>query len=226
MTGTPEAVRADRRVQEVYTGTGTPAVHGRTDAAGERRRAGAAVRGVNTFYGKSHILQRRTLDVREGEIVALLGRNGAGKSTLLKTLAGLVPLPREPSNTRATRSPACRRRNRPAGHRLRAAGPRPVRRHDGARKISRSAACAQDRRSHGVVWGEEQILEYFPRLKERMDTPPTISPAASSRWWRWRARCRATCKLLLLDEPFEGLAPTVIEELFGVFDKLAGTSRS
>src|SRR5258708_21068869 len=46
---------------------------------------------VNTFYGKSHILNDATLDVRQGEIVALLGRNGAGKSTLLKTLAGLVP---------------------------------------------------------------------------------------------------------------------------------------
>ena len=47
-----------------------------------------------------------------------------------------------------------------------------------------------------------------------------ISPAASSRWWRWPARCRATCRLLLLDEPFEGLAPTVILELFKVFDLL------
>ena len=93
MTGPPEAVRADRRVQEIYTGTGIPEVeHSRSD----RTREGAAqilrFEGVNTFYGKSHILNDATLDVREGEIVALLGRNGAGKSTLLKTLAGLVPL--------------------------------------------------------------------------------------------------------------------------------------
>jgi len=49
------------------------------------------VEGVNTFYGKSHILHDATLDVRTGEIVALLGRNGAGKSTLLKTLIGIAP---------------------------------------------------------------------------------------------------------------------------------------
>ncbi len=89
MSGTPEEVRGDRRVQEVYTGTGTPPVTARAGAA-----AGAPLLRfdkVNTFYGKSHILTDATLDVREGEIVALLGRNGAGKTTLLKTLNGLVP---------------------------------------------------------------------------------------------------------------------------------------
>ena len=93
MTGSPEAVRADRRVQEIYTGTGIPEVaHSRSDEAREGAPQILRFEGVNTFYGKSHILNDATLDVREGEIVALLGRNGAGKSTLLKTLAGLVPL--------------------------------------------------------------------------------------------------------------------------------------
>ncbi len=110
MTGSPEAVRADRRVQEIYTGTGIPEiVHRRTDG---RKRTPRILRfeGVNTFYGKSHILHDATLDVREGEIVALLGRNGAGKSTLLKTLAGLVPRPPATSNMRAAISPDLRRR--------------------------------------------------------------------------------------------------------------------
>ena len=92
MTGTPDEVRTDRRVQEIYTGTGTPeVVHSRRPE--ETSPGGASVlrfERVNAFYGKSHILNDATLDVREGEVVALLGRNGAGKSTLLKTLAGLV----------------------------------------------------------------------------------------------------------------------------------------
>ena len=90
MAGTPDEVRNDRRVQEVYTGTGIPPVTGRT-AEGVSRPPVLRFEKVNAFYGKSHILNDATLDVREGEIVALLGRNGAGKSTLLKTLAGLVP---------------------------------------------------------------------------------------------------------------------------------------
>ena len=92
MTSTPEGVRADRRVQEIYTGKGIPVVT-RQRADDARQDAAPLLRfeQVNTFYGKSHILNDATLDVGNGEIVALLGRNGAGKSTLLKTLTGLVP---------------------------------------------------------------------------------------------------------------------------------------
>src|SRR5262249_10167038 len=85
MAGTPSEVRSDRRVQEIYTGTGIPPVTGRAaDAASQAPLL--RFEHVTAFYGKSHILNDATLDVREGEIVALLGRNGAGKSTLLKTL--------------------------------------------------------------------------------------------------------------------------------------------
>jgi branched-chain amino acid transport system ATP-binding protein len=111
MTGTPDAVRADRRVQEIYTGSGIPEVeHSRSDAAREGAAQILRFDGVNTFYGKSHILNDATLDVREGEIVALLGRNGAGKSTLLKTLAGRVPLASGIIEYEAAISQGCRRR--------------------------------------------------------------------------------------------------------------------
>ena len=74
MTGSPAAVRADRRVQEIYTGTGIPEVeHSRSDEAGREAEQILRFEGVNTFYGKSHILNDATLDVRHGEIVALLG---------------------------------------------------------------------------------------------------------------------------------------------------------
>src|SRR5690606_37340734 len=78
INGTPEIVRADRQVQEIYTGTGTPTVVGRSDAATQAGETVLQVDGLHTFYGKSHILNGAALDVRKGEIVALLGRNGAG----------------------------------------------------------------------------------------------------------------------------------------------------
>ena len=109
---------------------------------------------VNTFYGKSHILNDVTLDVHENEIVALLGRNGAGKSTLLKTLIGIVPaVARHRSVSPATTSPACPRRIArlgigyvPQGRGLFAGMTR-------ARKSRARPADAPDRGSDGVRLG-------------------------------------------------------------------------
>ncbi|MGA8031928.1 MAG: branched-chain amino acid ABC transporter ATP-binding protein/permease [Casimicrobiaceae bacterium] len=221
MAGTPEEVRSDRRVQEIYTGTGTPAVTGRTEGEATDRTQILRFEKVNAFYGKSHILNDATLDVRQGEIVALLGRNGAGKSTLLKTLAGLV---------------------RPASGRIELEGraiaglPAP----DIARlgigyvpqgrglfagmsvaenlELGRLARATDG--SHGTVWSEEKILHYFPRLRERMHVAADYLSGGEQQMVAVARALSGNVKLLLLDEPFEGLAPAVIEELFKVFDQL------
>jgi ABC-type branched-subunit amino acid transport system ATPase component len=183
MAGTPGEVRKDRRVQEIYTGSGIPPV---TSGASVKAPGEAVLRfdRVNTFYGKSHILHDATLDVRQGEIVALLGRNGAGKSTLLKTLGGLF-------------AGMTVRENLALG--------RLARKTDG---------------SGGVVWSEEQILDTFPRLKERMDIAADYLSGGEQQMVAVARALSGNVKLLLLDEPFEGLAPTVILELFKVFDLL------
>ncbi len=219
MVGTPQEVRADRRVQEVYTGKGTPPLAERTSGS-----AGAPLlhfEGVNAYYGKSHILNDASLDVREGEVVALLGRNGAGKSTLLRTIAGLVA---------------------PASGTIRFAGrdiaglPAP----DIARlgigyvpqgrglfagmTVAENLALGRLARpsdgSRGVVWSEEKIFEVFPRLRERMHVAADYLSGGEQ---QMAAVARALCgnvRLLLLDEPFEGLAPAIVQELFKVFDRL------
>jgi branched-chain amino acid transport system ATP-binding protein len=222
MTGTPEAVRADRRVQEIYTGTGIPEVeHSRSDEV--QRQAAQILRfeAVNTFYGKSHILRDATLDVREGEIVALLGRNGAGKSTLLKTLAGLVPpasgsieyegrdiagLP-APDIARAGIGYVPQGRGLFAGMTVR-------------ENLSLGRLARKTDGSHGVVWSEEQILDYFPRLKERINVAADYLSGGEQQMVAVARAMSGNVRLLLLDEPFEGLAPTVILELFKVFDLL------
>jgi ABC-type branched-subunit amino acid transport system ATPase component/ABC-type branched-subunit amino acid transport system permease subunit len=222
MTGPPEAVRADRRVQEIYTGTGIPEVeHSRGEEI--QRQAASILRfeGVNTFYGKSHILRDATLDVREGEIVALLGRNGAGKSTLLKTLAGLVPaasgtIEYEGRNIAGLPAPDIARAGIgyvPQGRGLFAG--MTVRENLSLGRLARKTDG-----SHGVVWSEEQILDYFPRLKERINVAADYLSGGEQQMVAVARAMSGNVRLLLLDEPFEGLAPTVILELFKVFDLL------
>jgi branched-chain amino acid transport system ATP-binding protein len=222
MTGCPNAVRADRRVQEIYTGTGIPEVeHHRSDEAKDNAEPILRFEAVNTFYGKSHILHDATLDVREGEIVALLGRNGAGKSTLLKTLAGLVPpasgkieyegrdivhLP-APDIARLGIGYVPQGRGLFAGMTVR-------------ENLSLGRLARKTDGTNGVVWSEERILEYFPRLKERMDVAADYLSGGEQQMVAVARAMSGNVKLLLLDEPFEGLAPTVILELFKVFDLL------
>jgi ABC-type branched-subunit amino acid transport system ATPase component/ABC-type branched-subunit amino acid transport system permease subunit len=221
MSGTPEEVRCDRRVQEIYTGTGTPPVTGRTGVATGDRPLVLDFEKVNAFYGKSHILNDASLQVREGEIVALLGRNGAGKSTLLKSLVGLLP----PASGRVNfngreiagqSAPDIARLGLgyvPQGRGLFAG--MTVRENLSLGRLARPT----DGRT-GVVWDEAQILAYFPRLKERMDVAADYLSGGEQQMVAVARALSGNVKLLLLDEPFEGLAPTVVQELFTVFDQL------
>ena len=222
MTGSPEAVRGDRRVQEVYTGTGTPAVaHSPTLSADKGAAPILRFQGVNTYYGKSHILHDATLDVRAGEIVALLGRNGAGKSTLLKTLAGLVPPASgeiEFAGRDITQLPAPDIARLGIGYVPQGRGlfaGMTVRENLALGRLARKSDG-----TGGAVWSEAQIVSYFPRLKERMDVAADYLSGGEQQMVAVARAMSGNVRLLLLDEPFEGLAPAVILELFQVFDRL------
>lgn len=221
MCGTPEDVRQDRRVQEIYTGSGTPPVTGRVSGDASQRPQVLKVEKVNAFYGKSHILNNATLDVREGEIVALLGRNGAGKSTLLKSLCGLLPpasghIVFEGRDIAGLSAPDIARMGIgyvPQGRGLFA-----------GMTVAENLALGRLARAtdgrHGTVWSEEKIYEYFPRLKERRHIAADYLSGGEQQMAAVARALSGNVKLLLLDEPFEGLAPTVVQELFTVFDRL------
>jgi ABC-type branched-subunit amino acid transport system ATPase component len=74
--------------------------------------------------------------------------------------------------------------------------------------------------SHGVVWSQEKIVETFPRLKERMDVAADYLSGGEQQMVAVARALSGNVRLLLLDEPFEGLAPAVVQELFTVFDQL------
>jgi branched-chain amino acid transport system ATP-binding protein len=221
MSGTPEQVRTDRRVQEIYTGTGTPPVTGRVAASEGVQPMLLQFEGVDAYYGKSHILNQASLTVRQGEIVALLGRNGAGKSTLLKALTGLL----KPAAGRIVLgerdiagldAPSIARLGVgyvPQGRGLFA-----------GMTVAENLALGRLARptdgSTGVVWDEAQILEYFPRLRERMHVAADFLSGGEQQMVAVARALSGNVKLLLLDEPFEGLAPAVVQELFTVFDRL------
>src|SRR5215217_8048420 len=145
----------------------------------ERAEAGAlsyggqpllALAGINTFYGKSHILADVTFDVHAHEILALLGRNGAGKSTLLKSLIGIAP-PGSGSIMLAGREiaglpPADIARLGigyvPQGRGLFA-----------GMTVAENLELGRLRREtgNGVRWDRERVFDYFPRIRERLHTP-------------------------------------------------------
>jgi branched-chain amino acid transport system ATP-binding protein len=168
------------------------------------------VSGIHTYYGKSHILNGVDLEVREGEIVALLGRNGAGKTTTLRSLMGLTP-PRSGSVRIFGRDTA----GWPA-HKIARLGVGYVpegRKIFGALTVGENLLVPQ---SAPGPWTEERVLKLFPRLAERRAQLGRQLSGGEQEMLSIARPLLLNPKLMLLDEPSQGLAPLVVREVMQV----------
>ena len=120
--------------------------------------------------------------------------------------------------------PACRRRiSRGCGIGYVPQGRRSVRRHDGGGEnlaLGRLARATDGK--DAIVWSQEQILQFFPRLAERANVAADYLSGGEQQMLAVARALSGNVKLLLLDEPFEGLAPNIVLDLFRVFDRLRG----
>jgi branched-chain amino acid transport system ATP-binding protein len=179
------------------------------------------VSNVNTFYGDSHILFDVSLHVEENEVVALLGRNGAGKSTLLKTIAGAL---KPKSGT-----------IRFNGKEIHSMEPHLIAR-EGLQLVP------EERRIIGGITVHEnlelaamtapnpmsfdRIYRTFPRLHERRTNKGRELSGGEQQMIAIARAMIRDAKLILLDEPFEGLAPIIVRDLMVVCRQLAEEGRT
>ncbi|WP_323009689.1 branched-chain amino acid ABC transporter ATP-binding protein/permease [Paracoccus sp. (in: a-proteobacteria)] len=217
--GTVEDAKNSKQVRDIYIGSGTSEVAASARQGQFVDEQILALDKVNLHYGKSHILQDVTFDLHKGEILALLGRNGAGKSSVLKAITGIVPpssgsvqlMNHELAGNTSAQIARLGIGYVPQGRGLFAG--MTVRENLELGRIRRQTG-------EGTHWSLDELLEYFPRLRERLDTPADSLSGGEQQMAAVARALSGDIRVLLLDEPFEGLAPAIVEQLFRTFDKL------
>ncbi len=173
------------------------------------------VTGLNSYYGDSHILFDVALRVEQHEVVALLGRNGAGKSTTLKSLMGVL----QPRSGRVVLDGLDLAGEK--SHTIAQAGIQLV---PEDRRIFGSLNVEENILLAGLTakskWPLDRIYEMFPRLKERRGSRGTDLSGGEQQMLAIARALVRDPKLILLDEPFEGLAPVIVRDLMNACRKL------
>jgi branched-chain amino acid transport system ATP-binding protein len=174
---------------------------------------------LNAWYDHSHVVQDLSLHVRAGEIVTLMGRNGAGKTTTLRALMGLITKTRgsvlfegqeligQPAHTRFHLGLAYV----PEDRRI-VAGLT-------VRENLQLGLIASRRRSETAAQIDE-VAQTFPRLKERLDQEATSMSGGEQQMLAIARALMARPKLIVLDEPSEGIMPVMVDEMFDLFTRL------
>ena len=199
--GTPDMISANPMVRAAYLG-----IHRMTKVL--------RARDLHTYYSKSHILHGVSLEVNEGEIVTLLGRNGAGKTTTVRSLMGLTP-PRSVT-------PSCLARTRRAGLRTGSPNLASATFPEG-RKIFGGLTVLENLKvppARAGSWDINRVFKLFPRLEERKSQLGRQLSGGEQEMLAIARPLLLNPRLMLLDEPSQGLAPLIIKEVMNIVRRM------
>jgi branched-chain amino acid transport system ATP-binding protein len=170
-----------------------------------------AIENLDAYYGQAHILFGVTLEVGRGEVVALLGRNGAGKTATLKSVMGLV------ANQRGTRRFDGQDVTRLPPYRLAQLGlgyvPEERRIFTELTVMENLEVGRQPARGNLTPWTPERLFEMFPNLAEMRDRPGGRMSGGEQQMLTIARTLMGNPSAILLDEPSEGLAPVIVEQM-------------
>ena len=182
------------------------------------------VKDLHAYYGRAHILHGVTLEARAGEVVALLGRNGAGKSTTLKAIMGLVPAAAGEvtfAGTRIERLPS---------HRIARLGlgyvPEERRIFTDLTVMENLTVGRQAPRDGTPRWSEDKLFALFPNLARMRERPGGRMSGGEQQMLTIARTLMGNPRCVLLDEPSEGLAPIIVEQMAHSIRTLKGEGLS
>jgi branched-chain amino acid transport system ATP-binding protein len=175
-----------------------------------------SVRDLHAFYGKSHILHGVRLDVAEGEIVSLLGRNGVGRSTTIKAIMGMVSCS---GSVKFNGEELVGRKAYEIAHL--GLGYVPENRDIfPTLTVRQNLLLGQKRAKPSARWKAEDMFDLFPRLRERADNEAGVLSGGEQQMLTLCRTLMGDPTLIMIDEPTEGLAPKIVEQVANLFQEI------
>jgi branched-chain amino acid transport system ATP-binding protein len=172
---------------------------------------------MHSYYGESYIVQGVSFDIREGEVLALLGRNGAGKTSTLRSIARVDSPEVSRGEIWLDHKPLHHMQSHEAAQNGVALVPEDRRIIQGL-TVEENLQLAQI--NPPIGWSIERIYEHFPRLAERRKQMGTTLSGGEQQMLAVARALARDIKLLLLDEPYEGLAPVIVQEIANIVDSI------
>ena len=175
------------------------------------------INNLNSYYGKSHILQGVDLVINEGEIVSLLGRNGVGRSTFIKSIMGIVKsqgsiifndmqILGKPVHEIAKMGIGYVSENRDIFPDL---------------TVKENLDLGKKENKFGIKWNIEELFDLFPNLKNRIDVPGGLLSGGEQQMLTICRSLMGCPKLMMIDEPTEGLSPQMVDNVESLLRKIS-----